>query len=57
MVGSAIGLSRGILFKSASALEQVARLDTILFDKTGTLTRGEFTVTDLLPVYGSYNFV
>jgi len=52
MVGSAIGLSRGILFKSASALEQVARLDTILFDKTGTLTRGEFTVTDLLPVYG-----
>ena len=50
MVGSAVGLSQGILFKRASALEHVARLDLVLFDKTGTLTRGEFAVTDLLPV-------
>jgi Cu+-exporting ATPase len=52
MVGSAIGLSRGILFKRASVLEQVARLQVVLFDKTGTLTSGTFAVTDLLPVSG-----
>jgi Cu+-exporting ATPase len=52
MVGSAIGLSRGILFKRASALEQVSRLDIVLFDKTGTLTSGDFSLTDLLPVAG-----
>jgi Cu+-exporting ATPase len=52
MVGSAVALGRGILFKRASALENVAKLDLVLFDKTGTLTRGQFAVTDLLPVPG-----
>jgi Cu2+-exporting ATPase len=41
MVGSGLGAKRGILFKHALALEQAARLDTVVFDKTGTLTRGE----------------
>jgi P-type Cu+ transporter len=52
MVGSSVGLKSGILFKRASALENVARIDTVLFDKTGTLTSGLFGVTDLLPVSG-----
>ena len=50
MVGSAVGLSAGILFKRASALEHISRLQVLLLDKTGTLTHGEFTVTDLVPV-------
>jgi len=50
MVGSAVGLSQGILFKRASVLEHLARLDLLVFDKTGTLTSGQFTVTDLRPI-------
>lgn len=41
MVGTGLGAKRGILFKNAMALEQVASLDTVVLDKTGTLTRGE----------------
>jgi P-type Cu2+ transporter len=41
MVGSGLGAKRGILFKSATALELAASLDTVVFDKTGTLTRGQ----------------
>ncbi len=41
MVGTGLGAKRGILFKNAIALEQTAKLDTVVLDKTGTLTRGE----------------
>jgi len=41
MVGTGLGARRGILFKNAIALEQVASLETVVLDKTGTLTRGE----------------
>jgi P-type Cu2+ transporter len=47
MVGSGLGAKRGILFKNAVALEQVASLDTVVLDKTGTLTRGEPEVVEI----------
>ena len=40
MVGSAVGLRSGILFKRASALETITRVRAMFFDKTGTLTEG-----------------
>ena len=45
MVGTGLGAGRGILFKNAVALEQIAALDTVVLDKTGTLTKGEPEVT------------
>jgi Cu2+-exporting ATPase len=52
MVGTGLGAKRGILFKSAVALEQAASLDTVVFDKTGTLTRGEPAVVAVATVDG-----
>jgi len=54
MVGSGVGLNRGILFKSAAVLEGIAHLQAIGFDKTGTLTKGTPEVTDIIP-YADYS--
>lgn len=41
VVASSRLMRRGILLKSATALERAAAIDTIVFDKTGTLTLGQ----------------
>ncbi len=52
MVGSGIGLTRGILFKRGSVLENVSKLDVLLFDKTGTITMGRPAVVGVRPFSG-----
>ncbi|MGE3325205.1 MAG: heavy metal translocating P-type ATPase [Acidimicrobiia bacterium] len=47
MVGTGLGAKRGVLFKSAEALETSAHVDVVVCDKTGTLTKGEPEVTDV----------
>jgi Cu+-exporting ATPase len=49
MVGSGIGLNRGILIKRASVLENISKIQALLLDKTGTLTRGEPSLAGLYP--------
>ena len=48
MVATGRGAERGILVRSAAALELLERVDTVLFDKTGTLTVGRPAVTDVI---------
>jgi Cu+-exporting ATPase len=47
MVGTGKGAEMGTLFRQGTALETLARVDTVALDKTGTLTRGEPELTDL----------
>ena len=49
LVGSGLGLRRGLLFKSGRALEAFARIDRVVFDKTGTLTEGRPAVHGIEP--------
>ena len=49
MVGSGVGARHGVLFKTAQALEESGRVNTVVLDKTGTLTLGEPRVTDVIP--------
>jgi len=49
MAGTGKGAENGILFKRSVALENAARLETIVLDKTGTITMGKPTVVDKIP--------
>ena len=49
MVGSGLGAKYGLLFKTATALEQMGKIQIVALDKTGTITKGQPFVTDLLP--------
>ena len=52
MVASGVGAKHGILFKTATSLEETGKVKTVALDKTGTITRGEPSVTELLPADG-----
>lgn len=47
MVGNGKGAKAGILFKTATALEQAGKADIVVLDKTGTITKGMPVVTDV----------
>lgn len=49
MVGNGKGAKNGILFKTATSLEQAGKIQIVALDKTGTITQGEPKVTDIIP--------
>lgn len=52
IVGVGRSAERGILIRSAAALETAHRVDVVALDKTGTLTTGQPEVTDIVPAPG-----
>lgn len=52
MVGSGKGAKNGLLFKSATALEEAGKTDIVVLDKTGTITKGTPVVTDVSALSG-----
>ena len=52
MVGNGMGAKHGILFKTATSLEETGKVEIVALDKTGTITKGEPHVTDMIPAKG-----
>jgi Cu+-exporting ATPase len=52
MVATGRGAQNGILVRNAEAMEQLARVDTLVVDKTGTLTEGRPRVVSVVAVAG-----
>ncbi len=46
MVGNGMGARNGIMFKTATSLEEMGKTQIVALDKTGTITSGEPQVTD-----------
>lgn len=53
MVGMGQAAKRGILIKTAEALENAHRITTVALDKTGTLTTAKMRVANVLPMTGT----
>lgn len=49
VVGVGRAAELGVLFRSATALEQLASVRQFVFDKTGTLTTGDFVIEGIEP--------
>ena len=49
LVGTAMALRLGVLFKRGQAIEDLSRISLVAFDKTGTLTRGELSEVEWIP--------
>lgn len=52
MVASGAAAQEGILFRDATAIEQLGKIDTLIVDKTGTLTEGKPRFSKALPATG-----
>lgn len=51
-VSTSISAKQGLLIRNRANFEGARNLNAVVFDKTGTLTKGEFGVTDIVPMEG-----
>ncbi|AGK60299.1 copper-(or silver)-translocating P-type ATPase [Archaeoglobus sulfaticallidus PM70-1] len=49
-VSTSLAAKYGLLIRDRQAFERAKDLQAVVFDKTGTLTKGEFGVTDIIPL-------
>jgi len=49
-ITTSLAIKNGFFIKDLSKIEIIRKADYVVFDKTGTLTRGEFGVTEIIPV-------
>ncbi|WP_282828843.1 copper-translocating P-type ATPase [Pelomonas sp. V22] len=52
MVATGRGATSGVLFRDASAIENLRKVDALIIDKTGTLTEGRPVFDSLVPAPG-----
>jgi Cu2+-exporting ATPase len=52
---TAIAAKQGFFIRNRTPFERARNLQAVLFDKTGTLTRGEFAVSDTVPLSADWN--
>ncbi|MEG1441831.1 MAG: heavy metal translocating P-type ATPase [Oscillospiraceae bacterium] len=57
MVAMGQSASKGILVKSAESLEILHSVNTVVLDKTGTITVGKPSVTDIIPLIDTTEFI
>ena len=49
-ITTSLAVKNGFFIKDLSKIEVIRKVDYVVFDKTGTLTKGEFGVTEIVPV-------
>lgn len=49
-IATSLAVKNGFFIKDLSKIEIIRKADYVVFDKTGTLTKGEFGVTDVVPL-------
>ena len=53
-ITTSLAVKNGFFIKDLAKIETIRKADYVVFDKTGTLTKGEFGVTDIVPIGEQY---
>jgi len=49
-ITTSLAVKNGFFIKDLAKIETIRKADYVVFDKTGTLTKGEFGVTNIVPI-------
>jgi len=54
-VTTSLAATHGLIIRNRNAFENARNINTVIFDKTGTLTKGEFGVSDVIPLKATWS--